>query len=695
MENEIKVSVIVPVYNAEKYLSFTVDSLLSQTFRNIEVILVNDGSKDGSLELCQNYAKQDNRVKVIDKSNGGVSSARNCGIENASGDYVMFVDSDDLIKPEACEKIVANVIETNSDIIAFNFITKWISEKKRTEIFKDHNHGNEIITEKDKIFQLAKKLAFSKSCFYGASSVCTKAFNRDFLIKNKLAFELGKNHGEDWYFVLDALSCATKISFINDYLYVYTFYQDLKKEFLRSKVEQVTYGDLLNRFEKFKNRFPQFDYNSKAYTEFCYRGIFDLQMETMQCNNKRAKRYILTDIAISDVYNKLLSDLGLSKRKEYSKLKKSVLLKKVKNFLRGRKGRKGKKVLVRAYMQKNIGDDLFVYLLCKRFPSINFHVICDKHKLGKSLGERQNLFLINAGSLWNKLAEKIKFFSKLREKRLCKKFDTCVRIGGSIFFENKGVDYSKSVPAQFKNYFVIGANFGPYETEGFYNFYRKAFTTYKDVCFRDKYSFELFKDIKNVRYAPDVVFGLDKLKYQAKEVDEKGVLISIKPFNQDKENYRTYIANTINYCINEGYNVTLSSFCSVEGDEKEIETIFNLIDVNQREKIKILNYNGDIEHYLHKFSKNSYFVATRFHCMVLALVFDKRVLPIIYNQKQEKLIKDINGMTNFITLTDFANETQNLTKTKQFFDNEFNITFEGQEMAKAQFEGFEKFIKGV
>ena len=90
MKNE-KVSIIVPVYNAEQYLGYTITSILKQTYKNIEIILVNDGSKDDSLIICQNYAAIDARVKVLDVPNGGVSNARNCGIESATGESSLLI----------------------------------------------------------------------------------------------------------------------------------------------------------------------------------------------------------------------------------------------------------------------------------------------------------------------------------------------------------------------------------------------------------------------------------------------------------------------------------------------------------------------------------------------------------------------------------------------------------------------------
>ena len=94
-----KISVIVPVYNAEKYLHRCIDSILSQTFTDFELLLIDDGSKDGSGAICDEYAAKDNRVRVFHKENGGVSSARNLGLDNACGEWVTFVDADDYVRP--------------------------------------------------------------------------------------------------------------------------------------------------------------------------------------------------------------------------------------------------------------------------------------------------------------------------------------------------------------------------------------------------------------------------------------------------------------------------------------------------------------------------------------------------------------------------------------------------------------------
>lgn len=107
-----KVSIILPIYNVEKYLEKCVNSVINQTYQNIEVILVDDGSKDSSGRICDKLVESDNRIKVIHKKNGGLASARNAGYEAATGEYIMYIDSDDVIKNGIAEKCVSAMEKT-------------------------------------------------------------------------------------------------------------------------------------------------------------------------------------------------------------------------------------------------------------------------------------------------------------------------------------------------------------------------------------------------------------------------------------------------------------------------------------------------------------------------------------------------------------------------------------------------------
>lgn len=128
------ISVIVPVYNVEKYLRCCVDSILAQTFTDIEVLLVDDGSTDSSGAICDEYAKIDNRVRVFHKANGGVSSARNLGLDEATGKWIMFVDSDDKVAPQICECLLEYAEE---GILPTCPLGKWVEEEIELTDSKD------------------------------------------------------------------------------------------------------------------------------------------------------------------------------------------------------------------------------------------------------------------------------------------------------------------------------------------------------------------------------------------------------------------------------------------------------------------------------------------------------------------------------------------------------------------------------
>lgn len=118
---EIKISVIIPVYKVEKYLNRCINSIINQTYRNLEIILVDDGSPDNCPKLCDNWLNIDNRIKVIHKQNGGLSSARNIGLKVATGDYVSFVDSDDWLESDTYEYCISLLNKTESDCVQFDF----------------------------------------------------------------------------------------------------------------------------------------------------------------------------------------------------------------------------------------------------------------------------------------------------------------------------------------------------------------------------------------------------------------------------------------------------------------------------------------------------------------------------------------------------------------------------------------------
>lgn len=123
------ISVIVPIYNVEKYLDRCVDSIINQTYKNLEIILVDDGSPDNCPQMCDDYAKKDSRIKVVHKENGGLSDARNVGMKVATGEYVSFIDSDDYVSLDFYETLLETIVDNDSDIVECGVVKFYENEK--------------------------------------------------------------------------------------------------------------------------------------------------------------------------------------------------------------------------------------------------------------------------------------------------------------------------------------------------------------------------------------------------------------------------------------------------------------------------------------------------------------------------------------------------------------------------------------
>jgi glycosyltransferase involved in cell wall biosynthesis len=203
-----KISVIVPVYNAEKYLVQCLNSIINQTFKDIEIICINDGSTDNSLKILKEFSEKDSRIKIINQKNSGVSIARNKGIDTASGDYIFFVDSDDWCELKLFETIYKKAVETNADVVV---IAK--------NIFR-----NEVIisdtTEKIKYFINDKKANYFGEV---VSVVTDKLIKKDFLKRHNIRFVPGIKFGEDTLFSIGLVNKNAQIEAIPEILYNYRF----------------------------------------------------------------------------------------------------------------------------------------------------------------------------------------------------------------------------------------------------------------------------------------------------------------------------------------------------------------------------------------------------------------------------------------------------------------------------------------
>ncbi|HAT4298909.1 glycosyltransferase [Clostridium perfringens] len=221
--NEL-ISIIVPVYNVEKELPRCVNSLINQTYKNIEIILVDDGSLDNSGVICDEYEKSDSRIKVIHKNNGGLSDARNVGLREATGDYILYVDSDDFIKKDSCQRFI-RLLTDKPDIVVSNACEK---HKNYVSEIKHSNLDEGKIYTGDEYIMLATKVKewYAPACF--------NLYSREFLIQNNLFFVKGLVH-EDMQMLPRVFLKARTIKYLDYMFYQYiirdnSITQNTKKE---------------------------------------------------------------------------------------------------------------------------------------------------------------------------------------------------------------------------------------------------------------------------------------------------------------------------------------------------------------------------------------------------------------------------------------------------------------------------------
>lgn len=243
-----RISIIVPVYNIEEYLPRCIESILNQTYTNLQLVLVDDGSKDKSGEICDSYAKLDNRVIVVHKENGGSSSARNVGIQTATGDYLGFVDSDDYIEPDMYEKMVTAIRENGCNIV----------QVARDEEDEEGNKLPDVCQMPEKIMtysseEFLKELLLHK----GDCSFCTKLLKQDLFFGNQ--FPEGVLN-EDFHLLVKLLKQGEKIVSL-PYCGYHVFYRigsntrkKDKNEFSRVYGDCVDNADMVH--ELVKKYFP-------------------------------------------------------------------------------------------------------------------------------------------------------------------------------------------------------------------------------------------------------------------------------------------------------------------------------------------------------------------------------------------------------------------------------------------------------
>ena len=286
-----EVSIIVPVYQVEKYIRQCVDSILAQTFTDFELILVDDGSKDQSGKICDEYARMDTRVKVIHKENGGAADTRNRGVNQAVGNYVMFVDSDDYLAPTMLECLYRNILNENADIAACNYL--YFFENDRKKDFAT-NVQSEVLTGTE-IFYYRKN-----ERNYGFWTVVwNKLMKRE--IVGKVKFRSGKYY-EDEFWANEIYQMDIKIVTIPECLYYYRQHEN-------STMRQKKIARSLDLIEAYQERIyiylQEQKYSGQAYKVLVYSLEHLEESKRLITNEDERKKYIQAEKRTKDIVNQL------------------------------------------------------------------------------------------------------------------------------------------------------------------------------------------------------------------------------------------------------------------------------------------------------------------------------------------------------------------------------------------------------
>ena len=276
------ISIIVPIYNAELYLNRCIESILNQTFKDFELILVNDGSIDNSLNICNSYAKIDSRIKVIDKNNEGPGFSRNAGLKIAKGEYIGFVDSDDYISPLMYESMYKSAVKHQADIVQCGYIK--VDEKGK--VLTKSNYKNIVLNQNERCFK-----EYCKRNNIDNYSPC-KIFKKE-TIKN--IFFGNYSYSEDAYFIIQAfLNCKRLVVLSsNYYYYVQTIGSACRRPYNDKFIDTIIVGEYM--YALTQEHYPHLTYYFARYIatwcRFNYLGTKQQKNHSTQLLNEYMSKY--------------------------------------------------------------------------------------------------------------------------------------------------------------------------------------------------------------------------------------------------------------------------------------------------------------------------------------------------------------------------------------------------------------------
>lgn len=816
------VSVCINAYNSGKYIAQLLKSICDQSYKNLQIIVVDDASTDNTAEIVKNFGDPRIELYILEK-NGHISNANNEAYRKVRGEYMVHIDADDVMCPGLIEKSIdylernpecgatfcrLAVIDqdgndtvnenienafkvtarTQADFVRlffdslnhlshsgvtmrksviddigfhdlstcylhdFDYWTRLVLKypiyvfdeclaKYRMNTTGEHNScldESKMIAHNTEFARIIYRMI--KNC---PDDIFTEAFADRFILKGEHTHE--EINLEKAFLLQDGLGAVNmRDNKILSILMLSQLFKDKKcVELARDKFD-FTIRDFykLQTTEAFYDKANTDALKTTIAVLRDENGVFRQNVSRLSadvCNLNQLVSVLQASISeMSAKINETEAELGnyanlahnrqieidrlnnilqhkqklLNRTVEYrvGKIFKKVFnaLRHIKHFLclRDESGKKYRKsVMLYGYYRMNFGDDLFFEELLSRYPDTVFSVyFFEEYRAFFERFDNVKFYSVTDPFVQkiDKLGRKLGI-SDFFERLLLMRSNATVHIGGSIYQQvgDYKLDYKlrrRRRRRPFKPFYSISCNFGAHQTEEFKNIWRKQFVKFKDICFRDKYSYSLFSNLKSVRYAPDVLFS-----YKAPQNIETvsgSVAISVLDFGAgrgiDSDTAKAYLdalVKTVSDFVSQGKKVSLLGFCSYECDADFIKKLLGCLSGEVRDKVEVINYDfGTKDRIINALSEAEFVIGTRLHSIILGCVLGKKVLPIVYNAKIQHILDDIEYDQPVIT-------TENLNQYKEKGFAELLETVETfgveeyKNSADCQFKMLDKFLK--
>lgn len=792
MALEKLVSVCINAYNSADVIGETLESVLNQTYKNLQIIVVDDCSTDNTAEIVKSY--DDDRIELYTlPKNFNISNANNECLHRAKGEYIAHIDSDDIWAEDKIEKQIKFLEENPQYGACFTHATLI---DKTGRIFASGELPEAFLTLFDR--ENMTQAGFVRRFYDHSNFLCHSSVVMRMSVYEKLGdhdLTLNKLHDYDywirmnficplyiypeklvfyriWHANNSTLGNAETIGHNEEYVRIaYKLVNDCPREiFLEAfsdKLQLKEYTDEELELEKAfvlggaLHMYPdnkvlemkKLDelFKDKKYVELAeekfgftirdlynlhkneiyfdkeeadklkeslnsFKGLYESEKESARL--EREKNAELSRLnaeaeqriqALNAQYANLLGQYNLAVNSRsyrlFAPLRKIKKLFAILRSTREKYTRDGRRVTSRfmlyGFFGHNVGDDAFFDMLFKRYPDTMFYIMHEPSyaeffsrypNVRFYDATRPDIIKINAfGEKFNQ--------SNLFEKLLLKICDGVVHIGGSIYQQigNWQLDFDirKERKLSGKKFFAVSNNFGPYTDTSYRDMWAGEFKKWTDICFRDRYSYNLFSDIPIVRYAPDLLFRFPIEKKESEKKVSVSVIDTLAPFRTIEEStaeaYENKIVELIKRFSSDGYAVSLLSFCAFAGDNAAADRILAALPEEVSSNIKNVVYRNNLNEITNEIETSEYIVATRFHAMILGYIAGKKVLPICYSEKMSNVISDLSLSDSIITLDNLSSLTADELISLANIVPEEKIN-EISHLATEQFAGFDKFV---